>query len=452
MTCSPPQPDVAGAFDRGGSAPVADRRDEQPAGAPAGSLRDKVIHGAFWTVLCSLVGKGVTFAGQIALAWFLVPEDFGLVALAGSITGMAGLLSAGSLQNVLIQQGRRFRELAGHVFWLGFTLHGVAGLAVMALAPLAGAVLHESRVVPLILVGALSVPLASLNYVYSAKLYIDLRFRTVTAIQLGEGILQTALAVLLAGLGWGPYAIVLPQVVVRLYSALACRCAAGPVAVGTPVPGRWRPLIQPGCWLMLSFFLSGFQMNAVFLVLGVYLDATATGLVSWGYQVASQAVFLLVINLRQILVPTLVHLNAQPERQRAAFFRAAKVMTAVAIPVCLVQAVLAPVLVPWFFGGRWSGAVPVIVWLSLALTTTPLNLLASSLLIGKSRNRAAALLAGAQTALVVVAAAAGAGAGSYRQVTCGVAVALMVGHVLAFLVAVRVLRDKARFGFRAAGL
>lgn len=431
------------------SPPDGSTRGERAADAPRPGLKprslgQKVVHGAAWVVGCSLINKGVTLAGQMALAWFLVPEDFGLVALAGSITAVAGLLSAGSLQNVLIQQGERFKELAGHVFWLGLTLHGVAGLIVAALAPVAGILLHEARVVPLILVGALSIPLASLNYVYSAKLYIDLRFRTVTAIQLGEGILQTALAVLLAWLGWGPYAIILPQLVVRLYSPLACRCAAGPVALGTPVPRRWLPLVRPGLWLMLTFFLGGFQMNAVFLVLGIFLDATVTGLFSWGYQVASQAIFLLVVNLRQILVPALVHLNSEPGRQRAAFYRAVKVMTAVAIPVCLGQALLAPPLIAWFFGDRWAGAVPVIVWLSLALATTPLNLLASSLLIGKSQNRAAAALAGAQTVLVVAAAAAGAGLGNYRWVTGGVAVALMAGHVLAFLVAVRVLRSASR--------
>ncbi len=439
MTCSATQLDTARAPSPEGPALGNGRPEGHPSNVRTGSLRDKVIHGACWTILCSLIGKGVTFAGQVALAWFLAPEDFGLVALAGAITGIAGLLSAGSLQNVLIQRGERFKELAGHVFWLGLSLHSIAGLVVIALAPVAGVVLHEGRIVPLILVGALSIPLASLNYIYSAKLYIDLRFRVVTAIQLGEGILQMALAVALAGLGWGPYAIILPQVVVRGYSALACRWAAGPVAVGAPAPRQWLPLIRPGCWLMLSFFLSGFQMNAVFLVLGVFLDATVIGLFSWGYQVASQAIFLLVINLRQILVPALVRLNAQRERQRAAFYQAAKVMTAVAIPVCLSQALLAPLVVPWLFGDRWLGAVPVIVCLSLALMATPLNLLASSLLIGKSRNRAAAMLAGAQTALVVLAAAVGAGLGNYRQVTYGVAAALTVGHVLAFLVAVRLL-------------
>jgi PST family polysaccharide transporter len=185
---------------------------------------------------------------------------------------------------------------------------------------------------------------------------------------------------------------------------------------------------------MLSIFLSGFQMNAVFLVLGAFLDARATGLVSWGYQIASQAIFLLVVNLRQILVPTLVKLNGQPQRQRAAFYRAAKGLTAVAIPVCLVQALLAYPLIPYFFGPQWVPAVPVVVWMSAALASMPLSLLTSSLFTGKAMNGAVAALAGAQALLVLAGAAGGAMVGDYLAVTRLVALGFLAGNVLAFLV------------------
>ncbi len=404
------------------------------------SLRQKVIRGASWTILGALANKVASFVGQIVLAWLLVPEDFGLVALAGAVTGIATLLSAGGIQNVLIQRAARFREWAGQVFWLGLTLHVVAGLTVAGLSPFAGAVFHEPRVVPLILTAALSIPLASLNYVYSAKLYIDLRFRSITLIHLGEGVIQTALGIALAACGLGPYAIILPQVVVRLYSAAAFRLAAGQVRLETPAPSLWPQLISPGVWLMLYVCLIGFQSNAMFLVIGSFLDARSTGYFSWGYQVASQAVFLLVINLRQVLIPMVVKLNDQPERQRAAFYRGVGLMTVVALTVCLAQAAAAGPLVRWFFAGRWSPAVPVIVWMSLALATTPLNVFGSALLVGRAMNRAAALLVGSQALLVMAGAAAGGLVGDYLAVTYFVAGSVVVGNGLALLVAAKVLR------------
>jgi O-antigen/teichoic acid export membrane protein len=257
---------------------------------------------------------------------------------------------------------------------------------------------------------------------------------------LGEGVIQTGLGIVLAAGGFGPYAIILPQVVVRLYSAAAFRLAAGRVSLGTPSPRLWPELIRPGVWLMLYVCLIGFQTNAMFLVIGSFLDARSTGFFSWGYQMASQAVFLLVINLRQVLIPMVVKLNGQPERQRAAFYRGVLVMTAVALAVCLVQAVAAGPLVRWFFGDRWAPSVPVIVWMSLALATTPLNVFGSAVLVGRAMNRAAALVVGSQALLVMAGAAAGGLAGNYLAVTYSVAGAFVIGNGLAFLVAASVLR------------
>jgi PST family polysaccharide transporter len=152
---------------------------------------------------------------------------------------------------------------------------------------------------------------------------------------------------------------------------------------------------------MLHSLASGLQLSGVILAIRLFHDSATTGLFSWGNQVASQAILLLVTNLRGIFFPTLMKLNADPTRQRAAILRTAKFLTFATVCLCLLQAALTPYLIPVIFGDRWTPAVPVVIWLSVGLSTSHLDLLVTALLAAHERNRLLALLAVAQTVVIV---------------------------------------------------
>lgn len=103
-----------------------------------------------------MLNKVVAFGSQIALAWYLLPADFGLVGMALSVTSMAALISGMNLKVVLVQRQDRFEQDVGQVFWLSLVM-GLTGTVLLALAaPVAGIIFKDHRVVPLILVVAIS--------------------------------------------------------------------------------------------------------------------------------------------------------------------------------------------------------------------------------------------------------------------------------------------------------
>src|SRR5690348_1271690 len=74
--------------------------------------------GAFWTIALSLLNKAVAFGCQISLAYFLLPKDYGLVAMAVSATSIAGLVSGMNVKGVLFKKLDQFEENLGQAFWL----------------------------------------------------------------------------------------------------------------------------------------------------------------------------------------------------------------------------------------------------------------------------------------------------------------------------------------------
>src|SRR5712692_6224104 len=231
---------------------------------PAPAVGAQAARGAFWTILFSVLNKCVTLGSQIALAWFLLPEDMGVVAL-----------------NV------------------------TASLLLVALSPIGASLFKEPRVTSLTLVVAAAIPFMALPTIYVAALYRDLRFKSIAMIQFGEGALRSGAAVALAALGGGALSLVLPLVPGAIYSTVAFRWAAGRLPLSRPAPRTWPLLVAPALWLMLQTLFVAVQAHGTNFVIGITHNSTVAGFYFWGFSISSQAMFLLAANLQGVLFPVL---------------------------------------------------------------------------------------------------------------------------------------------------
>ena len=393
--------------------------------------------GAMWSISFSGIGKVVSLLGHVCIAWFLVPDDMGLVAITMSIAVIVAVVSRAGLSDLLVQKHNRFEELSGSAFWLALVLALAAMACVAALAPLAGKAFGEPDVVPLVLLVSAIFPLGALSTVYGAKILADLRFRTMAWIQLAMGLVQTGSAVVLAVCGFGAYSLVLPMLWVRVVAAVLMRLATGRIKIGAPSLAGWRELMEPGMWLVLFGLFVALRTQGMNLVLGALRDSHITGLFFWGFNLSSQFLFLLAIKLREVLFPSLTKLNSQPDRQFLALQRAWRTLTLIAVPVCVLQAGLADSLIPLIFREEWAGAIPVVQWLSIGMLTLPVHVVSTSIITARGRFRTLAALAALQAAVMLAATAGGALVGDLGAIAASAGVAMFVMNLLSGYVAVR---------------
>ena len=401
------------------------------AARPPARVGAQAARGAFWTLLFSIFNKVVALGSQIALAWFLIPEQIGLVAMALSVANLIALMLGGNLRSVLVQRQENFAAEAGQVFWLSLSMNTTAALLLAALAPVAGRLFHEPRVIPLILIAAASVPILALSTVYSAALYRDLRFRAVARVLFVEGLIRNGGAVALAALGYGASAMVLPFGAAALFSAVSCRLLTGRIPLGHPEPRRWPALLGPGAWLMAGAAVAAVQTYGTNFIIGLRHESAVAGFYFWGFTFASQAIFLLAANLQTVFFSALARLKANLDRQQEAFRQLSRALAFALAPVCVLQAVLARPALELLFHERWLPAVPVVQWLSLSLLTQPLNILAGALLMAHGEFRRLALLNGAVALMVVAAATIGAELGTQATIAGATGVALFLGNLFA---------------------
>src|SRR5262249_49363316 len=153
------------------------------------------------------------------------------VAMALSVTSFASMVCGANLRTILIQQQENFSQQASQVFWLSLAMNATVAGLVMAFSPVAELIFKAPGVAGLIIVAALAIPVQGLTTIYSAALYRDLKFRTISTVNLCTGLIQNGSAVLFAWLGFGSYSLVLPLVVMAISLAVLFRWKAGKIQI-----------------------------------------------------------------------------------------------------------------------------------------------------------------------------------------------------------------------------
>jgi hypothetical protein len=93
------------------------------------SLRGRVARSIFWITWSRGVLQLLNFATTLVVARILMPADYGLMALAGFWTGMAGILADMGLGSAIIQFRNLNKREIDTCFWVTMTLATVCCVA-----------------------------------------------------------------------------------------------------------------------------------------------------------------------------------------------------------------------------------------------------------------------------------------------------------------------------------
>jgi O-antigen/teichoic acid export membrane protein len=101
-----------------------------------GSLTRASVLGTAWFLFQNASGRATALVSQIILAGLLQPSDFGVVALATSITTLIGTFVAFGIEDVLLSRRRKIRFWVTPALWLSLALAVLGTLVMLAAAPL----------------------------------------------------------------------------------------------------------------------------------------------------------------------------------------------------------------------------------------------------------------------------------------------------------------------------
>lgn len=321
------------------------------------SLQSRTIAGVLWSFIEQLLRRGVSIIVTLLLARFLVPEDFGLLAMMTVFIAIATALMDSGIKQAVIRKLNPDAAYFSTAFYTNLALGAIAYILLFAAAPFIANFYEEPRLTLLIRVAGVAVLINAFQVIQVAMLSRDLNFKLQMNATVPAALISGLVAVVLAYLGFGVWALVTQT----LLSALLV------VAVYWWIQ-PWRPsavfdvtamkeMYSFGYKLFLSGILQAISKNIYVLVIAKVFSAGVAGLYFFSERIKSLVITQLVLSVQKATYPALATLQEDNRKLKNGYRNVMRVTTFLLFPVMLLMAALAEPLFELLFPERWLPAV-----------------------------------------------------------------------------------------------
>jgi PST family polysaccharide transporter len=338
-------------------------------------MADHAVSGTGWSAFQGIANKLATMASIVVVARYLGPVDYGASGLVQGIGGFLVLLPPLVMGDVLIAHERHLGSVRGVARRVVLT-SAIASSATIALSIPVFVGLYPkfpgSTLAALLLVFAVRPVADAFCVIPLTRLRSGLRFRVIAAIDGSVQLLATLASIAMAMSGAGALSLIMPQAVASALKAilyLATSRDPGPTSTAA-VTGRraraWgRRLRRQFVVAALAQHAHTLISNLPMLVLARISSDEQTGIYTFAFYLSVQATFVISYQVAAVLQPIFAKLGHDHERQAKGFVRVIAAVGALAVPLALLQAVLAEPLLRILFGEKWMSAVPTLAALSV---------------------------------------------------------------------------------------
>jgi O-antigen/teichoic acid export membrane protein len=352
------------------------------------SLRGRVARSVFWVTWSRGALQLVNFATTLLVARILVPADYGLMALAGFWTGMAGLLADMGLGSAIIQFRNLNKQEIDTCFWMTMTLALLCCAALSLGAPGIARWFAAPRLAEVLPALSLVLPLAACRVISDSMLRQRLALDRVSQAEVISTVvtLPVTLGCALAGFGvWALVAGALVNPAVRSIATLAF----APWRPGLRIGGaRVKEVIHFSLATLGIKMMWALRESANTLVIGkVTGRMDIVGLYSMAEEIALLPCTKITTVVNMLSTPVMAELQADVGAMRAAFYRAMRLTAAIALPASAGIALVSDEMVAVLLGPKWVPAVPIVRLLCVYAGLRGIDVLLPPVLFARRREK-----------------------------------------------------------------
>jgi O-antigen/teichoic acid export membrane protein len=290
------------------------------------------------------------------LARLISPEHFGLVMMVGAVTAIADQFRDLGLSTATIQRDHITRQEVSNLFWINVGAGTLLAAAVSVSAPLVANYFREPRLVQVSLALSITPLLGGLSVQHEALLGRQMKVGRKSAMRLVAFILSSGLAIALAMLGYGYWALVWREVsrsaLIVIGAWALCPWLPGRPDLGTDV----RPLVKFGSGLTATYIFGAITSSLDRFILGRFKGADVVGLYRQSNQLVVMPMSQLMGPLYQVSLPSLSMLQNDARKFARFYAYVVSAVATVSMPLNAFIAIYADDITLVLLGPRWSGA------------------------------------------------------------------------------------------------
>lgn len=336
--------------------------------------QDRFIRNIGWLGSSELVIRVSRLVTTVILARLLTPEDYGLAAIVLTTHEFIRVFTRNGIIDKIVQvEGQDLAELCQTAYGLNWLI-AAALFSIQVILSFLTAWFYgnPSLILPICLI-ALTYLVYPLSLVQTALIRRENRLNIIALTTMVMVTVDNILTGILALMGWGMWAIVLPKLLVApIHVYMGYRYHNWRMN-GAFTLNHWQQITSFAGKILGVELLTTFRENIDYLLIGRFVGVGALGVYYFAFN-AGLGISLSVINaIRTSLYSDLCDVRSESTRFRKQFFKSLKTIAAIIIPLVTLQSLLAPVYVPIVFGHQWveRGAIPILILICLSALSRP---------------------------------------------------------------------------------
>ena len=321
------------------------------------SVGHEIIKSAKWRIISSGTSYVFMFASMIVLARFIKPSEYGTAALVISSIAFFNIISQFGFSPSIVGIKDIDKLFIDTLFTFSLIFASVLYIILFIVSPKIAKFYNNPILSKLLIVTGFTLFLNIIMSIPIALLHRSLNYKRETQVFLIMSLISSITAIIMAILGAGVWALVIPPLVGNLFSVFLAFYFAEYYPAFKLDISRLRKSLNFGLSSFVSNITSFFFHNSIELFMGKIWPSTVLG-----YYTFAKGKYLKVIEAFSSvsissLFPILSKVSEDKLRLKNIFFRISELFNSILIPIYVILIVGAHFIFNFLFGDIWNQAI-----------------------------------------------------------------------------------------------
>lgn len=330
-------------------------------------LKIKALKSVKWASAGFVLPKIFAPFITIVIAKFVLPSEFGIIALASTVIGFVNVLSGFGFDDYIVKEKEVDDLLLNTSFWANMLLGICFQCVVIFMTPIISMVYNEPILKIVLPILSFQILISSIGIIPQTLLVKRMEFRKLFFGGFFPIAISLIVTLPMAYKGYGVWALVTGAISRSVMASIFYWIIA-----------KWHPnfmfsfrlfkkLFSFSKWIVLQRIQEVFYSSLDIIILGYFGGSTMLGIYSLGKRFTLMIFNLLDGPSGNIGFPLLSRLQNDKDKLVEALLGIYKRLMIINLPVIIGISILAHIAIPFFFSDRWEGLSTVFAVLVLGL-------------------------------------------------------------------------------------
>ncbi len=337
------------------------------------SVAHKAFKGASWLALFKLASQLFSWMVTILVARLLIPDDYGLYAIAFIVTGYAGKFSQLGLGSAIIQKQHINNKELSSVFWFSFITSVLFAITCFPISYLTAYIFNDPRIIPLTQTASILFIISGLIIIPYSLLKKELGFKQIGQIELISVFVSGISMLIIAYMGGGVWTLIGGRIIIQLTTLVLLFSIV-----------KWYPQLhfnfhEAKSYIKFGIIVAGggslyyiFENSDKYFA-GRAWGTTLLGYYSFALTLAKLPTEKIIVLINQVSFPAFSKLLGDKDKFNKFYLDIIKVTATIIIPLFVGGYLVGGDLIRVLLGDKWTPIIYIFEWLCLSQIITAFN-------------------------------------------------------------------------------